>query len=116
MRMSLRLFFAVQSATVYKLQTLSHAKPAYNTGMTKALQKVHVAPLTKRQKHRGMWAPGLQAAMAEVLQILLDAQPSCNVGIAEAMQMVNKSGVTLLGQAVAWGYAKALPPLLDAVS
>ena len=54
--------------------------------------------------------------MVDVLYILLDPKLKYNTGVAEALQMVNISGVTLLGQAVAWGYAKALPPLLDAVS
>jgi hypothetical protein len=54
--------------------------------------------------------------MVEVLQILLDPKLNYNTGVAEALQMVNSSGVTLLGQAVAWGYAKALPLLLDTVS
>lgn len=101
---------------VNEVQILPYAKPTYDTGMTKALQMVHVAALTMRQLHQGTWAPDLQAAMVDVLYILLNPKLKYNMGVAEALQMVNNSGVTLLGQAVAWGYAKALPPLLDAVS
>jgi hypothetical protein len=42
---------AVQTAMACKLQILPYAKPMYNTGVTKALQMVHVAPLTTRQLH-----------------------------------------------------------------
>ena len=45
------IFFAVQTAMVNELQILPYAKPTYDTGMTKALQMVHVAPLTTRQLH-----------------------------------------------------------------
>ncbi len=67
---------------------------------------------------------GIHAAMQVDRGILLDLLLNPGDGwptgkyelSAAALQMRNpKSGVTLLGQAVAWGYDEAIPPILTAV-
>ena len=60
-------------------------------------------------------------AVLEILLIPIRATPAieplnCCEHIIAALQMQDpKSGVTLLGQAVAWGYDEAIPPILGAV-
>ena len=69
--------------------------------------------------------PAVQNNMGAVLDILLNPKRGVSPyhpvkdyreHIIAALQMQDpKSGVTLLGQAVAWGYDEALLPILDAV-
>lgn len=48
--------------------------------------------------------------------MILLRPPDDGLDMAAALQAADaKSGVTLLGQAVAWGYEQALPDLLDAI-
>ena len=58
--------------------------------------------------------------MGAVLEILLTVKKGAihyrREDVVAALQMQDpKSGVTLLGQAVAWGYDEAMPSILDAV-
>ena len=62
----------------------------------------------------------MQNDMGAVLKVLLMVKkgvtPYQPEDVIAALQMQDpKSGVTLLGQAVAWGYDEAIPPILDAV-
>ena len=52
-------------------------------------------------------------AIETVLELLL-APIRDGEDMALALRCVSRRGVTVLGQAVAWGYDEALPPLLAA--
>ena len=52
-------------------------------------------------------------AVEAVLELLL-APEEDDEDMALALRCVSRRGVTVLGQAVAWGYYEALPPLLAA--
>ena len=64
-----------------------------------------------------------QNAMGTMLEILLSRGNQLHLNKEEGVETLAaalvmrdaKSGVTLLGQAVAWGYDEAIPPILDAV-
>ena len=52
-------------------------------------------------------------AVEAVLELLLPPSKD-GEDMARALRCVSRRGVTVLGQAVAWGYDEALPPLLAA--
>ncbi len=57
----------------------------------------------------------LEILLIQERQLIIDADDWPSV-IAAALETRDpKSGVTLLGQAVAWGYKEAIPFILDAV-
>lgn len=56
-----------------------------------------------------------QPEMRALLEMLLAPEEDSPVTAKVLATRIPDTGVTLLGHAVAWGYADALPPLLDAV-